>query len=349
MGILIMLLQIHPEAIQSTLYFGSFASLEVPSAIVICDKRFASTAGLKLAKKLNAPLLAIVGGENAKTIRQKNQIEQFLFKHKCDPKTTLIALGGGTITDVVAFTASTYLRGIPLILIPTTLLAMVDAAIGGKTAINSRFRKNLFGTFYLPQKVVIDLDFLSSLPQEEKLNGYAEILKMGLIVDAPACLNINDPEAILQAIQAKINIVEQDPFDRGIRKILNFGHTIGHALEALSHYQIPHGQAVAFGSLLESHLSMHLGFLRPKDFQTIQNLYRSFSFSLPPQYTQKKLLQFMMKGNSLSCVLIDRIGHAMEFSKTYRRLLTPDEVKATLIWAENHFPVNPQSVHNVCY
>jgi 3-dehydroquinate synthase len=255
----------------------------------------------------------------------------------------------------VGFVASTYLRGVPLISIPTTLLAMVDASIGGKTAINTSFGKNLLGSFYHPETILIDTRVLSSLPEKQWLNGLAESLKMGLISDSflwdlleknhkngKVFLSENDPSLIVRAIEDKMNIVEQDPKELGIRKILNFGHTIGHGLESLSSYEMSHGQAVALGCLVEAFLSKELGYLQNKDFERIYALYSTFSLSLPKNYTREALLKALSHDKKRTLekvrfVLIDRVGHALPFEGAYCRPVSKEELESTLNWMERTY------------
>ncbi len=296
--------------------------------------------GCTLSRKVGASLLLVPDGEKAKTYAVKMRLEKALFKKGCGRDTVLIALGGGTTTDLVGFLASEYMRGVPLILIPTTLLAMTDAAIGGKTGINLPFGKNLIGSFYHPKAILIDSEVLDSLPEKERLNGYAEILKMGLVFD-PCILELStkSEEVIERAIHAKIRVITEDPHETGLRRILNFGHTIGHALETLSKYKMAHGHAVALGSLAEAHLSYVLGFLKHPDFEKLSSLYQPFSLKLPKGYQRTSLLKAMLhdKKNAtgqIRCVLIDRLGHACPFDGAYCRVITAQEMSPTLTWME---------------
>lgn len=308
--------------------------------VIVADRNLQDPYGSKLAQRLNAHLLLISTGENAKTKETSEMIENELFKLKYGRDTTLIALGGGVTTDLVGFVASIYLRGIDLILIPTTLLSMVDASIGGKTAIDTPFGKNLIGSFYFPRAIVMDLDTLKTLPGKERFNGLAEILKMGLISDSSILRDeIINNEMILKSIRAKIDIVEQDPLEKGRRRILNFGHTIGHGLEAISGYTMSHGEAVALGCLAESHLSMDLGYLSEDQFEQIHSLYQRFSLHLPKAYDRKKLIEALFydkkkKNGQIRFVAIDQIGHALSFNGDYCRMVAECELKSTLHWME---------------
>jgi len=191
-------------------------------------------------------------GEKYKTLQTVQRIWKTLMKHHADRNALLVNLGGGVITDLGGFAASTYKRGIKFINIPTTLLAMVDAAIGGKTGIDFGGGKNQIGTFAEAEEVIVDPVFLETLPQRELLSGLAEMLKYGFIADAKLLeTNLeNYKQYIVRAGEIKREIVAQDPTEKGLRKILNFGHTLGHAIESYcltTDYPLLHGEAVAMG------------------------------------------------------------------------------------------------------
>lgn len=304
--------------------------------VVVADSALSELYAKQLAKKLKAELVCIPSGEAAKTAAVREQIEQFLLRGGYDRDTTVIALGGGSTSDVVGFVASTYLRGVPLILVPTTLLAMVDASIGGKNGINTEFGKNLLGTFYQPKAIVVDLETLKSLPDAEKRNGLAEIFKMGLIA-RPDLFDLEFEELIRAAIKQKLAIVEQDPKETGLRRILNFGHTVGHALEKVSAYKMPHGVAVAMGCVVESHLSMQLGFLSKGDFKRILALYEPFH--LPEGYSRQSFVAALSADKKRAAgevrfVLIEQIGKVLAFDGQYCRPVKLEEMEKTLDWME---------------
>jgi len=188
-------------------------------------------------------------------------------------KSLLINVGGGVVTDLGGFVASTYMRGVPFINVPTSLLAMVDASVGGKTAIDFLGVKNLIGSFHPAREVIVDIDFLRTLPLEELLSGYGEVVKHATLMGGEAwreVCHIGDPVGLMddewqalieKSIAYKTSVVEADPTERGLRRILNIGHTVGHALEAYSHQNefrrtLPHGEAVVFGLLIESYITM---------------------------------------------------------------------------------------------
>ncbi|MGL4348361.1 MAG: 3-dehydroquinate synthase [Chlamydiales bacterium] len=232
-------------------------------------------------------------GESLKSRHVKEKLEDELFQRHIDRYTSIVAFGGGTITDLAGFLASTYLRGVQLHLIPTSLLSMIDASIGGKTAINTSLGKNLLGTFYFPKTVYIDIWFLKTLSSQELISGFAEIIKYGCIYDATLfeLLEKNIPNweeesidslllIIKRSVEIKQNIVQLDLYDQGIRHILNFGHTLAHAIEVCEKYTISHGQAVAIGILGEAYLSYHMKRLSYSDFMRIYSLIKNYSFDL---------------------------------------------------------------------
>ncbi|MBX7066394.1 MAG: 3-dehydroquinate synthase [Parachlamydiales bacterium] len=274
-----------------------------------------------------------------KTREAKAALEDELFKRKAGRDTTIIGMGGGVLTDLVAFTASTYMRGVPLVLIPTTLLGMVDAAIGGKTGIDTPFGKNLIGTFYLPKAIFIEPKFLKTLPEMEMKNGLSEILKYGLIGDRKIWEKAKHwkeelPNLIRSSIECKCKVVEADFEEKtGVRRILNFGHTAGHALELLSEYQIPHGQAVALGCMAESYLSHILGYLSKADLETILAQYRKLGYAFSEFDPERFWHAISMdKKGAARFVLIDQIGRALPFDGEYCKAVERKEIDRMIEW-----------------
>ena len=230
---------------------------------------FAVITDSNIAALYNIRGLIVPAGEQSKSL----QMVEYLASQLSGRDTTIIAIGGGMIMDLAGFLAATYCRGVKLVLVPTSLLAMVDASIGGKTAVNLAAGKNLLGTTTFPDKVIIHLPFLSTLPDTEWENGIVEILKAGLIADPFLFFHyahLSQEEVIDRAIEVKRRLVAQDPYDSGSRSLLNLGHTIGHALETYSNYQLAHGKAVAQGIILESRISHALGILSPEDLEIIE-------------------------------------------------------------------------------
>ncbi len=235
-------------------------------------------------------------GETQKNSDTVNRTYQALLQARADRRTLMILLGGGVVSDMGGFIASTYQRGIPFITIPTTLESMVDASIGGKTAVNLGNYKNYIGVFATPQAVVIDVDTLKTLPNRAYIQGYAEVIKHALILDAGyfAVLAKQKPtsysseelvQLIMRSVQLKAEIVRQDPHERGLRKILNFGHTIGHAIESLSlqtAQPLFHGEAVSIGMVAEAYISYRLGMLEEDELKKIVSAIESAG--LPVKY-----------------------------------------------------------------
>ena len=214
-------------------------------------------------------------GEQHKNWQSLNLIFDHLLSHACDRKTVLVALGGGVVGDMTGFAAASYMRGVPFVQVPTTLLAQVDSSVGGKTAINHPLGKNMIGAFYQPHRVICDLATLDTLPQRELRAGLAEVIKYGPIADAVFwtwletnidALMAGDRVAMAHAVkrscEIKAEVVGQDERESGVRAILNFGHTFGHAIETGQGYgQWLHGEAVACGMVLASDLSASLGLI----------------------------------------------------------------------------------------
>jgi len=241
---------------------------------------YGATLGQALSphyKTISHVLLA--DGEQYKTWASLNQIFDHLLATGCDRKTVLFALGGGVVGDMTGFAAATYMRGVPFVQVPTTLLAQVDSSVGGKTAINHPLGKNMIGAFYQPERVICDLATLDSLPPRELAAGLAEVIKYGPIADASFlawledhmdALLARDPAALAHAVkrscEIKAWVVGEDERESGLRAILNFGHTFGHAIEAGMGYGAwLHGEAVGCGMVMASALSAELGLL-PADF-----------------------------------------------------------------------------------
>ncbi|MCZ6874597.1 MAG: 3-dehydroquinate synthase [bacterium] len=238
----------------------------------------------------------VAEGEQSKTLSSASQLFTHLIQSGADRQSLICALGGGVIGDLSGFVAATYMRGIPLLQIPTSLLAMVDSSVGGKTAVNHELGKNLIGAFYSPYAVFTDITLLQSLPEREYLCGLSEVVKAAVITDAELFTFIEDhvdavqnrqeqalAKLIERAIAVKVDVVQQDPTERGLRAILNFGHTIGHALEAVTAYtQYSHGEAVAIGMALVASLSERLGYCHAEARQRLVELLRALH--LPVTY-----------------------------------------------------------------
>ena len=274
--------------------------------------------------------IVLEDGERYKDWTTLNRIYDALLERRCDRRTTLIALGGGVIGDLAGFAAATYMRGIPFVQVPTTLLAQVDSSIGGKTGINHPLGKNMIGAFYQPRLVLADTAVLASLPARELSAGLAEVIKHGLIRDAGfvAWLEQNverlracDAQALAHAVrrccEIKAEVVAEDERETGVRALLNFGHTFGHAIESgLGYGAWLHGEAVAAGMVMAADLSCRLGYLAQADVDRIVALLRRAGLPVAqPGLAPERLLELMMvdkktEAGKLRFVLLDRIGAA---------------------------------------
>ena len=267
--------------------------------------------------------------EECKSLEEYQKIVKYLANHKCNKNSLLVGLGGGTITDLCGFVASTYMRGISFINIPTTLLGMVDASIGGKTALNIGGKRNLIGTFREPSGLILYTQFLNSLSKKQLRDGYAEILKYALIMDKKLFQtienNINslignvDFDLINRIIEIcinhKIKIVSQDQYDQGIRNILNFGHTIGHALESYYKFTLSHGQAILYGMKVASYLSLIKQNISQEQYDKIVNILNKFGTTPLLDLDIDKVLEFLDTdkkniGGQLNYILLNDIGSA---------------------------------------
>ena len=285
-------------------------------------------------------VLSVLPGEQNKSIDEVVYLWQNLQEHHFDKNSLIINFGGGMVMDLGGFVASTYQRGIPFVNIPTTLLSMIDAAIGGKNGINLNSVKNAVGTIKLPQEVIINPQFLMTLPPQQLLNGFGEMLKYALIGNKA----LWDELKILQSIHYqdikkdwinkcvafKENIVQEDLYDTGLRHILNFGHTIGHGIEAwalndcrdarpcVSTEKIPHGHAVALGMVAESYLSMKHGLLSSSEYDEIRNtiirFYGGYLQNIDNQNIPK-IVSFCLHDKKnldgrINITMLEGIGHA---------------------------------------
>ncbi len=247
--------------------------------VVVTNETIAPLYGEALTQQLpNAQMITLPDGEAHKTLATVAQVYDSLLALGADRSTVLIALGGGVIGDTAGYVAATYMRGIPLLQIPTTLLSMVDSSVGGKVGVDLPQGKNLIGAFKQPRAVLIDTDVLATLPPLQWRCGMAEVVKHGLIAQ-PSLLNADlwQPEQaeqlLRQAVQVKIDVVEIDPYEHGIRAHLNLGHTFGHAIEKVTGYAVPHGEAVAIGIVRAAKLSRNLGYIGDEVLGRIHKIF----------------------------------------------------------------------------
>lgn len=301
---------------------------------------------------LNVDLIAMFPGEENKSRATKEWIEDQMLAKGFGRDSGVIALGGGIVTDVAGFVASTYCRGIPLIQVPTTLLAMVDASIGGKTAVNVAAGKNMIGTVYQPKAIFIDPLFLQELPLHELQNGFVECIKHGAILNAPYFdflekkyedLLKRDPtllqKAILDSCRIKLCVIQEDEHETGMRRLLNFGHTLGHALEILTQHRIPHGQAVAIGMIGEAYLSQQMGHLSKHDFERLEHILKCYQIPLqfpdpitPEAFQNTLKLDKKALKSAPRFVVLQEIGHCLPCEGHYCQTVEPTLLHQTLQW-----------------
>jgi 3-dehydroquinate synthase len=279
--------------------------------------------------RFDAVTVIIPDGETYKDLIWLQHIYKELLSHKLDRSSALIALGGGVVGDITGFAASTYMRGISYIQIPTTLLAQVDSSVGGKTGVNHKLGKNMIGTFWQPRLVLIDVDTLKTLPKKELVAGIAEVIKYGVIYDEDLFHTLEmkkdkilklDRKVLVHIIkrscEIKADVVSKDERESGLRSILNFGHTMGHAIETATDYKkYLHGEAVALGMCLEARLSQKMEFIDNKAVERIKKLVDSFGLpsELPADIDMDRILSSMKLdkkavAGALKFILPERIG-----------------------------------------
>ena len=263
---------------------------------------------------LKAIVLEVPDGEAYKSLESAGKLYQQLAEFGAERSTPILALGGGIIGDLAGFVAATYMRGVPLVQLPTTLLAQCDSSIGGKTAVNHGQLKNEIGAFHQPKMVIADITTLKTLPQQELTSGLGEVIKYAVIKDAQffvyleknldliTALDDNVLEDIVaKSAQIKAEVVEIDERDTGLRNILNFGHTVGHAVESVSNFRVAHGQAVAIGMVVAAKISAELGILDLKNVTRLKNLLEKAGLmtKLPPVEV-KQIMQAMQYDKKVS-------------------------------------------------
>ena len=271
-------------------------------------------------------------GEASKNLNVVEDLYENLIKAHFDRKDLLVALGGGVVGDMTGFAAATYLRGIDFIQVPTSLLSMVDSSIGGKTGVDFRAFKNMVGAFHMPRLVYMNLSVLKTLPDDQFKSGMGEVIKHGLIADRDYFdflikkrekICAFDPESILHVVKRSCEIkgavVEQDPKEQGIRATLNFGHTIGHAVEKLSKFTLFHGQCVAVGSVAAAYLSMKKGLLTQTDYEQIRQVISDYGLPVSVSsdlFHADEILKTTksdkkMQAGRIKFILLEQIGKAV--------------------------------------
>jgi 3-dehydroquinate synthase len=294
-------------------------------------RHFAKAALKSLAASGFEPaLITVPAGEKSKCLAAVEKCQDQLTRHRLERKSFIVALGGGVVGDLAGFVAATYLRGIPFVQVPTSLLAQVDSSVGGKTGVNLASGKNLVGAFYQPRLVLCDLDTFKSLPRREYISGLAEVIKYGIIYDAVLFAQLErnlpkllkrDPatlrDVVARCCEIKADVVGQDETESGLRAILNFGHTIGHAIENSAGYgRYLHGEAISIGQVAAARLSHKLLGLSSMDVARIEKLFvqAGLPVKIKLDPTRRKKLFAAMKldkkvsGGEVKFVLAKKLG-----------------------------------------
>ena len=328
----------YPIHIGQALMNEDFNGLALPlaeSAMLVTNATIQPLYGADFAKKLahryaKVNTVVLPDGEQHKNWQTLQTIFDALLANGCDRKTVLFALGGGVVGDMTGFAAACYMRGVPFVQVPTTLLAQVDSSVGGKTGINHPLGKNMIGAFYQPVRVICDLDTLDTLPERELSAGLAEVIKYGPISDAEFLawieasierLRARDKAALAQAVkrscEIKAQVVGCDERESGLRAILNFGHTFGHAIEAgLGYGEWLHGEAVGCGMVMAADLSARLGLMPAEFVARVRVLCERAGLPVVgPALGAERYLQLMQidkksEGGEIRFVVIDRLGSA---------------------------------------
>ncbi|MEK6981730.1 MAG: 3-dehydroquinate synthase [Candidatus Micrarchaeota archaeon] len=295
--------------------------------VIISDKNVLNYHRVKL-EEFGFQIIEIETGENVKTLRTVENIYEQFLELGVERSTFIVGVGGGVVCDITGFVASTYLRGLKFGFVPTTLLAQVDASIGGKNGVNLNGYKNLIGTIRQPNFVLCDLELLKTLPKEDLKCGFAEIVKHAVIADANLFSylesNLEDiicmkrialEKVIGDAISVKVNIVQKDELEQNERVKLNFGHTIAHALEKV--HKLPHGEAVAIGSVYDAKLCVKKGTLKEEDKDRIENLLKKLGLPTQLDYIKKDAIigaiskDKKKKGTDVKMALLEGIGKSV--------------------------------------
>ena len=275
-------------------------------------------------------LFSFPAGEENKTLDTVKDIYTFLIQEKFDRKDLLIALGGGVVGDITGYTAATYLRGVDFVQIPTTLLAQADSSIGGKTGVDFDGYKNMVGAFYMPKLVYMNVGTLKTLEDRQFFSGFAEVMKHGLIKDGKFYewllenmyeICDREPDVLLEMVQkssmVKKLVVEKDPTEKGDRALLNFGHTIGHAIEKHKNFSLTHGECVALGAVAAAFISWKHEWLSMEEYYEIRDMFVPFNLPIsiedinPEEILKLTKSDKKMEGDTIKFVLLKKVGKAV--------------------------------------
>jgi 3-dehydroquinate synthase len=350
------------DIVFSDSFAGLREELEKPemgflSVCVVSDENVFPLYGAEIeavfaALGVNCHHFILPAGEESKTLDNVRKLYAFLIEKRLTRHDALVALGGGVVGDLCGFAAATYQRGIAFIQIPTTLLAQVDSSIGGKTGVDFDGYKNMVGAFHMPRLVYINVKTLATLPARQYFSGFAEVMKHGLIKDAAyyewLLENMDEicergeavlQEMIQQSCLIKKLVVEKDPHEKGVRALLNFGHTIGHALEKASGFTLLHGECVALGAVAEAFISWQKNYLTADEYYEIRDMFVPFNLPITVEgLDPQAVLEYTKSdkkatGKAVNYVLLKKVGKAFVDSS-----VTDDEALRAvkeLIWEED--------------
>lgn len=306
-----------------------------PAHLIVTDENVAKH---HLEKFGDIKSFVIPAGEEHKTLETIHALWKAFLENGLDRKSTVIALGGGVVTDMVGFAASSYMRGINWIALPTTLLGMVDASIGGKTGFDLPEGKNLIGAFYPPNLIVADARFLSTLPERELISGMAEVVKHGIISDPELfdlCLcgmdwvKENLEALVKRAMAVKIKVIEEDPYEKGFRAALNLGHTVGHAVELVSKFELRHGEAIAIGMVVEAQYAQKIGLTNQAVVEKIIHALKMLGLptQIPEDFSRAEIIKAMRVDKKKTAKAI-RFALPVEIGKV--ELVEVDDLESVL-------------------
>jgi 3-dehydroquinate synthase len=326
---------------------ASAAGLTKGRCALITDSNVSRLYSTPVLSSLNGygfrpELIELPPGESSKSLNTLEQVYEQLAAAELDRDSVIFAMGGGVVGDLAGFAAATYLRGVPLVQVPTSTMAQADSALGGKTGVNLPNAKNLVGAFYQPRLILADVETLRTLPEREFREGLAEVIKYGAIADAafiewleqemPLILG-REPqplaEMVVRSLRHKANIVSRDEREGGLRKILNFGHTLGHALEASTSYgNYLHGEAVAIGMAAAASLSVRYSGLKTEQAKRLEHLLEAAGLAcrlpsgwLTPDFIRALHLDKKRRGDMIEFILLDSLGHAITRKLLFDQIL----------------------------
>lgn len=337
---------------------GEIARAAAPAArrwVVIADDTVAALYGERVRASFGGageapPLLTFPAGEQNKTRARWEALTDAMLARGLGRDSGVVALGGGVTGDLAGFVAATYLRGVPVVQVPTSIVAMVDSAVGGKTGVDTPAGKNLVGAFHPPATVIVDPSAIATLPRRQRAEGLAEAVKHGAIVDADYGRGIADAaeallsgevEAIrrmvLRSIEVKASVVSRDERESGVREILNFGHTLGHALEAASGFGLTHGEAVAIGMVLEARLGERIGHTREGTAARLAEVLQAVELPVrrPPELEPRAVEGYLgadkkVRSGRWRMVFLSELGRVHEAGGQWAHAVEPEPVRAVL-------------------